>query len=165
MILDEIRRLYEYTDWANERLLAALGTLSEEQYTRQVVSSFPSIRATLGHIAGSEWVWLQRWTGSHPTAQPGWSVDAPLRQIAENVRATASGRRKYLEQLQERDLDGTLTYRNLKGQEFANRLGDMLFHVVNHSSSHRGQLITMIRQVGATPPSLDLIVFHRERRS
>jgi uncharacterized damage-inducible protein DinB len=165
MSLADIRSLYEYTEWANERMLAAIAGLSDEQYTRPIVSSYSSIRDTLAHIAGAEWIWMQRCRGNNPTAQPEWAAEAPLSRLSENMRAVAAERRAYLDALHEGQLDDPLSYRNLKGEPFTQRLADVLFHVANHSTYHRGQLTTMIRQAGAVPPSTDLIVFHRERRT
>jgi hypothetical protein len=71
MNVADVRRLYAYDDWANDRLVAALAGLSEEQFTRKIVSSFSSVRDTLSHIAATEWIWLQRWTGTSPLQPPG----------------------------------------------------------------------------------------------
>lgn len=163
MILSEIRALYDYTEWANERMIAAIAQLSDEQYTREITSSFPSIRETLAHLAGAEWIWLQRWKGTSPSAQPEWSLSAPLSRLRENLRAVAAERRDFLDALDDQALEQPLTYRNLKGESFTNRLTDILMHVANHATYHRGQLTTMIRQVGALPPATDLIVYYRER--
>jgi uncharacterized damage-inducible protein DinB len=164
MSLTDIRTLYEYAEWANERMLAAIANLSDEQYTKKIESSFPTIRDTMAHILGAEWIWLQRWNGESPTSHPEWTVDPPVGRLIDESRTIAAQRRKFIETLEESQLDGQITYRNLKGQQYTSRLADILFHIVNHSSYHRGQLTTMIRQAGGTPPTTDLIVFHRERR-
>ena len=163
MSLNDIRRIYEYADWANERMLAAIAALSEEQYTRTIVSSFSSIRDTLAHIAGADWLWLQRFNGTSPTAPAAWVANASLATLAENMRRTAEQRRAFIGGLTEERLGEELAYNNLKGDPFSNRLSDILFHVSNHASYHRGQLATMMRQIGVAPPSTDLIVFARER--
>lgn len=163
MNIEEIRGLYDYTDWANDRMVEAIRALTEEQYTREITSSFPSIRATLGHVAGAEWIWLQRWKGTSPAAQPAWAVDAPVNRLADQLRTVASERRTFLRSADDSALQQPLTYRNLKGDPFTNRLIDVLLHVANHSTHHRGQLTTMVRQAGAVPPATDLIVFRRER--
>ena len=160
----EIRRLYDYNDWANDRMLEAIGGLTDEQYTREITSSFPSIRSTLGHIAGAEWIWLQRLHATSPGAPPVWAVDAPASRLADEMRSVASARRSFLMDLSEEQLSDTLAYRNLKGEPFNSRLLDVLLHVVNHSTYHRGQLTTMLRQAGAVPPGTDLIAFTRLQR-
>src|SRR5688572_32965231 len=69
-MLDEIRELYEYSRWANHRILDLVAGLDAEAFDRDLGNSFPSVRATLGHMLGAEWVWLSRWNGSSPTELP-----------------------------------------------------------------------------------------------
>lgn len=161
MTLHDIRRLYEYTEWANARILEAIRSLTGAQYEQHIVSSYSSIRDTLAHMAGAEWIWLQRWKGTNPTSQPEWAPQAALDTLARNWNAVAEDRRRYLDSLDEEALQRPLSYRNLKGEPFTNRLADVLLHVANHATYHRGQVVTMIRQVGATPPATDLIVYVR----
>ncbi|HEX8172488.1 MAG TPA: DinB family protein [Thermoanaerobaculia bacterium] len=161
----DIRRLYAYTDWANERFLGAMAALSEEQFTRAIVSSYPSVRETIAHVAGSEWLWLQRWKGESPTEPPPW-LDAPsLDALAAELRANAREREQWLGALSDHALDVVLHYRSLKGDPFAMPLRDTLVHCANHSTYHRGQLVTMLRQVGATPPGTDYTLFVRATTS
>ena len=162
MSLADIRRIYDYADWASERMLAAIAALTEEQQTRDIVSSFPNIRATLAHIVGAEWLWLQRLNGVSPGAPPEWVASGSVAQLAERAAAIAAERRALLERLDERALDQEFAYKNLKGEAFNSRLRDVLLHISNHASYHRGQLATMMRQAGATPPATDFIVFCRE---
>lgn len=162
MNVDEVRRLFSYTEWANARIIDCLRGLSEEQLTRPIESSFPSIRDTLAHIVMAEWIWLRRWQGESPTQRPPWTLDAPsLQTIVENLEAIQHEREQFLNGLTDEQLQRALDYRTMNGEAHTNRLGELMSHVVNHSSYHRGQLTTMLRQVGATPPSTDLIVFLR----
>lgn len=159
MQTSDVQRLYAYNDWANERMLVAIDGLSEEQRTRTIPSSFPSILETLTHIAFAEWVWLRRWMGTSPTAPP---EGTSLVEVRDRLRSVASERRAYLDSLAEDAVaTGTLSYRNVGGDPFTMRLGDLLVHCANHSTYHRGQLATMLRQVGATPPATDFMIFAR----
>ena len=164
MSLAEIRRLFDYADWASERMFTAIAGLSDEQQNRNIVSSFSSIRATLAHIVGAEWLWLQRWNGISPGAPPEWAATATVAELAQQMRKVSSERRAFLSALDERKLDEEFAYKNLKGDAFKSRLRDVLLHIANHASYHRGQLTTMMRQAGGTPPSTDFIVFTRETR-
>ncbi len=162
MQIDEVRRLFSYTEWANARVIECVRGLNEEQFARHVPSSFPTIRDTLAHIVLAEWIWLRRWTGESPASRPSWSVEeAPLAVIVDNLEAVQNERRELLAGLTDEDLQRDLSYRTLNGDPHTNRLGDLMVHVANHSTYHRGQLTTMLRQVGATPPTTDLIVFLR----
>ncbi|HUP46917.1 MAG TPA: DinB family protein [Thermoanaerobaculia bacterium] len=161
MTVDEIRGLYDYNQWAHSRMFAVIRELSDEQYTRVLTSSYPTIRETLTHIVFAEWLWLQRWKGNSPTEQPAWCSEPDAETLEKNQARGAEERRKLLDALDDAALEKPIAYRNMKGDPFTNRLADILIHVVNHASYHRGQLTTMLRQAGATPPSTDLIVYRR----
>lgn len=159
----ELRRLFSYTEWANARMFNVVGELSPEQFTRRVESSFPSVGATLAHIAGSEWVWMRRFRGVSPTAPPDWTLEPSPKLLREKLTEVEHERSAYLDSLNAELLGEMIDYRNLSGDPKRQRLGDLLLHVVNHSTYHRGQLTTMLRQVGAVPPGTDLLQFNAER--
>ena len=162
-MVSEINELFEYNRWANQRMIDVVATLSEEQFTRDLKSSFPSVRETLVHILSADWVWLSRWQGTSPTAFPTeWDV-ATLASITARWAELEQARSEFLDGLTPDALTSELAYRNTKGEPFTNPLGQLLRHVINHSTYHRGQLTTMLRQLGTTPPSTDLIVFIREK--
>ncbi|MBV8519413.1 MAG: DinB family protein [Acidobacteria bacterium] len=156
----EALRLFAYTEWANARTIDVIRTLSEEQYTRALESSFPSIRDTLGHIVLVEWVWLRRWKGESPTAPP--DVDYALDALVAKLREVEEERRAFVATLTDDALAQPLSYRAIDGAAFTQILGDLVTHLVNHSTYHRGQLATLLRQVGAAPPSTDFVKFVRE---
>lgn len=164
MKVDDIRELFSYTEWANARILEVLEGLSEEQLTRTMESSFPTIRDTWIHIIVAEWIWLCRWKGTSPTAFPSWAENAPsLGVLTKNLRDIEAERRELLDSVTDDDLLRDLPYRSMKGDPFVNPLHFQMAHVANHSTYHRGQLTTMLRQAGAAPPATDLIVFIRTR--
>lgn len=162
-MVGEIEELYAYNRWANRRLLDAVSRLGPGEYTRDLGSSFPSIHETLVHILSAEWVWLSRWRGQSPAGIPdSWDVTTfgGLRaQWAEVER----DQRAFVSELTEDALGRSIAYRNTKGEPFEQPLARMLRHVVNHSTYHRGQVVTMLRQLGAEATATDLILFCRER--
>jgi uncharacterized damage-inducible protein DinB len=155
----ELRSLFAYNEWANARLLGVVSDLSDEQFTRELASSFPSIRDTFSHIVAVEWVWLRRWKGESPSAVPDWATTPSPQILRKKLSEVEIERSTFLESLGEHDLQQTITYRNLKGEEWRYLLADLLLHLVNHSTYHRGQIATMLRQVGATPLPTDLLIF------
>lgn len=163
--LSTIRTLYQYNTWANGRVFDATAALPPEAFLRDLGNSFPSIRDTLVHIVGAEWVWLERWHGNSPPRLPPGSDfsshDAVRARWAEVERDQA----RYLAALTEDILAREVAYTNLKGQPFRYPLWQQLLHVVNHSTYHRGQVTTMLRQLGARPVSTDLLVFYDSGRS
>jgi uncharacterized damage-inducible protein DinB len=161
MNVDDIRKLYAYTDWANGRIIDAIAVLSDEQYAREITSSFSSIRDTLSHIASSEWIWLKRWKGTSPREVPEWAIEPLLATSRDRIHRIASARRAFLESLSDDLLRSKLSYTNLAGEPFVMPLEEVLIHCANHSTHHRGQLTTMLRQIGATPPNTDYAPFYR----
>ena len=163
--LGEILELFEYNRWANHRLLDAVSHLTSEELTRDLGSSFPSVLETLAHILAAEWVWLSRWRGESPSGVPGdWDLSS-FEGIVAKWDEVELDRAAFWASLDEPALFGDLAYRDTRGQAFQQPLWQPLRHVVNHSSYHRGQIVTMLRQLGAEAVSTDLILFCRERRT
>lgn len=162
-VTGEISELYAYNRWANGRMLDAAASLTAEQRTRDLGSSFPSVHATLAHVLSVEWVWLQRWLGDSPTSIPSaWDLSGfdTLRSQWVQVEADQSA---FLEDLTDTDLRRVVSYRNVAGEPFTAPLRQLLRHVVNHSTYHRGQVATLFRQLGIGVPATDLGLFYRER--
>lgn len=163
MTLDEIRELFAYNRWANARTLEVTDRLPTADLERDLGSSFPSVRQTLAHMLGAEWIWLSRWQGNSPTGLPeAWDLSTHGRLAARWARVEADTV-AFLDGLTEDRLRQPVEYRNTQGTPFTNPLVDLMRHVVNHASYHRGQIVTMVRQLGAEPVSTDLILYHRQR--
>ena len=162
MKLDEIQTLFSYNRWANRRLLDACRSLSPSAFTRDLGTSHGSLRGTLVHALWGEWIWLQRWRGTSPrrvfTEDEFSDVDAIVARWAE----VEHDRDDLLRGLTESRLVARLSYENLQGQRWEYPLEQMMQHVVNHSSYHRGQVVTLLRQLGQVPPSTDFLVFFDE---
>lgn len=164
MTTTEAQELLAYTVWANGLTFDATSALPDDVLNRPLVSSFPSVLLTLGHIVGAEWVWLRRWLGESPNGFPDW-VTRPVRDdLRARLTAIERERDDFLARQTDADLAAVVKYRSLAGQPNANALGDLIRHVVNHSTYHRGQVTTLLRQLGEKPPSTDVIVFLRRQR-
>jgi uncharacterized damage-inducible protein DinB len=163
MTVDEAKELFGYASWASARIFAAAEALTEEQLEAPVVSSFPSIRATLAHLVASEWIWLQRWQGVSPKAPPEWARDSGLAELKARLAEIEAERGAFLDRLTDADLEAVLTYHAPDGLAFSHPLGDLLRHVVNHSTYHRGQTVTLLRQQGHQMlPNTDFVRYLRE---
>jgi len=164
MTLDELRRLLEYHYWARDRMLAALEPLAPEEYTRDLGSSFRSIRDTAVHTYAAEWAWYSRWQGQSPTALIKADAFPDVASLRRTWAEHEAKMRAFLDVIGQRGLDQVIEYKLLSGAPGASPFWQMLQHVVNHASYHRGQITTMLRQIGASPPKpMDLIAFYRER--
>lgn len=163
MTAEQARLLYEFNAWANRRVLDACAALSAGQFTQEIVSSFPSVRDTLAHIMGGEWLWLERWKGrSHASLPPG--SDYPdLNSIRTSWAPVERDLLAFVNALDEAGLERIVAYQNTAGKPYETVQWQMLQHLVNHGSYHRGQITTLLRQLGAQPVATDLIGFYRVR--
>lgn len=163
MTADYIRTLVAYHYWARDRMLAAIASLSSDDYTRDLGNSFSSVRATAQHIYAAEVVWLKRWQGESVTSFPSdLPHDVVLLRDAWTVNEHAL--RAFTDSLSDDDLACEHQYRLMSGVECQSTMWEMIVHVVNHATYHRGQITTMLRQLGGTASSTDMIAFFRERR-
>jgi uncharacterized damage-inducible protein DinB len=162
MNLQDLRTLLEYHYWARDRLLDALEALDSEQFTRDLGSSFKSIRDTVAHTYAAEWAWHSRWQGHSPTALLPADQFPDVASIRAAWSAHEAKVRAFLDELGDSGITRVFDYKLLSGQPGSTPFWQMLQHVVNHASYHRGQVTTMLRQVGAAPPkSMDMIAFYR----
>ena len=159
---EELRELFAFNTWAARRMFESLAVLSQDELTRDLGNSFPSIRDTLIHIVGADWVWLERWHGTSPRAFPDAASLATLQDIALRWQQIDDARRTFLSSLKDADLDRVVHYTSFAGMHFAFPLWQMLRHVVNHGSYHRGQVTTLLKQLGHKPMSTDMILMYQE---
>jgi uncharacterized damage-inducible protein DinB len=184
MNTSDIQTLYAYNRWANERMFSALEKLSDTQFTAPVQSSFPSIRETVFHILGAEWLWLQRWKGFSPRAIIS-DVNVTPRTLShltpvnvanaeELITVTAlrsfadaieRERQDFLATVTEDRLQAQVQFNDMAGTPYAEPLVQLLQHLVNHGTYHRGQVTTLLRQANAETGSLDMLFFFRERQA
>jgi uncharacterized damage-inducible protein DinB len=157
------RQLFDYNAWANGRALDAAAQLTDEQFTKPLGSSFPSVRDTLVHICGGEWIWYERFQGHSPNAIPNDSSIQTVLALGELWRPQGQRLLDYVNGLTQADLDRILEYRTLNFGMYKNPLWQSLQHLANHGTYHRGQITTLLRQLGAKPILTDLMHFYRER--
>ena len=164
MTSQDLKTLLDYHYWARDRLFAALEPLTSEQYARDRGSSFRSVRDTIVHIYSADWIWYRRWQGESPSALITSEAFPDLPGLRDAWQALESDVRAHVASLDADGIERVTEYCLLNGQPCASAFWQMLQHVVNHGTYHRGQLTTMLRQLGAAPPKgLDLIAFYRER--
>ena len=166
MNLSDIRHLFDYTEWANGLAMNAAAELSEENLGRDFGISHGSILGTLRHMAGAEWIWLERWHGNSPPKNEAWALWTneacpDLKTLNERWRDVVDRRTRFISELDESRLMSELAFKLLSGDPNSMRLVDQMQHVANHATLHRGQVVGMIRQLGLAPPSTDLLFYLR----
>ncbi len=162
MTLQDLRTLLDYHYWARDRLLEAVAPLTADQLTRDLGGSFKSIRDTLNHLYAAEWAWYSRWQGQSPAGPLPVDLFADVESLRAGWAALEGDVRVFVNRLGDADVERVFEYRALSGQPGSSPFWQMLQHLVNHGSYHRGQVTNMLRQIGVAPPkSMDLIAFYR----
>lgn len=158
LTLADARFLLAFNRWAGEQVLTAAEELPPDAYTRDLGSSFPSVRDTLVHVLWSEWIWLERCRGRSPKTGLDPATFPTVTMVRKEWRAVQDG---FVALISDpaTDLTRVVTYTNLKDEQWSYPLGQVIQHVVNHFTFHRGQLVTMLRQLGRVPPVTDFLVF------
>jgi len=155
----DIQMLYAYNRWANAQVLGASAELTQEQFTKDLSSSHRSVRDTLAHVLAAEWIWLRRWQGVSPKALFDPEGFPDLGSLRERWAGIEREQADFVKAVTDESLREVIAYTNTKGEEWRYPLWQMMQHVVNHSTYHRGQVATMLRQLGADPVPTDFLVF------
>ena len=160
----DIRTLFDYCCWVNQRILQAALQVTPEQFTAPNTSSYGSLRGTLVHTLRAEMIWRRRLQGDPmPTGLPT-ETDFPTPQsLAAAWEAEQPLMRAYLDSLGDADLQTFLDYKNTKGAPFRNLRGSILTHVVNHGTQHRAEAAAMLTDFGHSPGDIDMILYFREQ--
>jgi uncharacterized damage-inducible protein DinB len=161
MTHEMIQELFSFDKWATNRTLESVAALSEEQFKRDLKSSHGGIHGTLVHLCGADWIWLERWKGNSPAGLMTAEQLPSLAILKEKWNSYRIETGLFLSTLDDNRLQAPLVYKDLKGNQHAELLVQQLLHKVNHGSYHRGQIVTMIRQLGGKPQNTDLIGYYR----
>jgi uncharacterized damage-inducible protein DinB len=163
MAIENFRQLVDYNHWANLRLYGAALEMPEEQYRRPAGVFFGSLHGTLNHLLLTDRIWLKRLTG---IGEPPNRLDAILyddrkellhARIAEDARL-----QDVVGSYGEADMTKAVSYQTTSGKPYSQKLQDILLHLFNHQTHHRGQAHACCSIVtGREPPTLDLLAFQR----
>lgn len=164
MNIGDFSLLFQFNSWANARTRRAVESLPEEKIYTDMNNSFGSIHGTLVHIVGAEDIWLQRLEG----AERGMFMKKEDYPTYAGVTAKWNDVEKrfaqFLATVTDDVLVRDLVFFNLKGERVSQKVWMSLQHLVNHSTYHRGQITTLVRQAGGTPVATDLIAFYRQMK-
>lgn len=154
----------EYNVWANQLMLDAILTLPEEKHRQEIVSSFSSLYKTVLHMWDTEAVWWQRMKLQERISAPGDNFAGDMNELCSQYRQQNRMWYEWVSGAQEHMLRHVFQYQNSKREQFKQPLYQMVLHVFNHGTYHRGQLVTMMRQLGAEKiPQTDFIIWSRKR--
>ena len=150
--------------WATDIFCTMLQQVSDEQWMQNITSSFNSLQETTLHTVSAEKAWLQRFK-KEKVEWLQFNYKGSKEEHLELWKQTSADLKKFIETFDENELTTILQYKRLNGDEMATPFYVMFAHVFNHSTYHRGQLITMLRQVGFTDiKSTDILGFFRDKK-
>ncbi|WEK35827.1 MAG: DinB family protein [Candidatus Pseudobacter hemicellulosilyticus] len=149
-----------YNAWANQRILDCITALPEASAHQALASSFPTLYATLLHIWDTESAWYQRVRLQEHVIRPGDSFTGTIQDLATSIRHQDQVISSWVQQASEAALLHVMKYHTSKREPVKQPVWQVLMHAFNHSSYHRGQLVTMLRQSGVERiPNTDFIAF------
>ena len=155
-------QLAGYNVWANDIVCNWLEKITDAQWSEEVISSFNSIQETVLHVASAEHIWLQRMNKEKDQV---WLQSDFTGTKDEHVvlwKKASAALKNFVETFDEKDLPANLDFKRLNGDAYSMPYYELLAHVFNHSTYHRGQIVTMLRQVGFKDvASTDLLGFYR----
>ncbi|MCD6011172.1 MAG: DinB family protein [Flavipsychrobacter sp.] len=154
-----------YNVWANKQMIDTMLQLGPDAVDKEVTSSFPSLRTTVYHIWGAEDIWLQR---LQHVAKPTWAAagfEGSFEEACHNWEERSAQLMHYVAKMDDAALHNMLHYNDIKGNPYQRHIWEVLQHVCNHSTYHRGQLVAMLRQCGATAiPQTDFSFYLNQKQ-
>ncbi len=158
--VDVLRLHLRYTTWASARIVAAASRLTAEELTRDFKSADRHVLGTLAHVYAADRAWFGRIQGAPPPVFLDSEVDVRLTVLQQEWPALLARWQAWVDALG--DSSGLASYHDLQGKPHTTPLWQIVLHVVNHATHHRGQAAAMMRAMGHVPPPLDLIRYYRE---
>jgi uncharacterized damage-inducible protein DinB len=158
--MDYLRTLMHYKAWADELIFAAVGRLPEAELTAPRKIIFGNLLRTLNHVYAMDEVWRAHLEGrphGYTTRNP--EACPPLAELREAQKAMDGWFVSYADALPEAKHDETVNFRFIGGGPGSMTRRDILLHVANHGTYHRGNVASMMYQAGTPPPTTDLPVF------
>lgn len=156
-------KLCKFNVWANDRICTWIKK-ADLKVDEELKSSFPSIRKTLYHLWDAQFIWLSRLNGESPNTWPSHSFEGNLDEAIAGVHQNSLAFVSFIESLNVSEYQRPVEFKSIDGTSYFNSVEEIITHVVNHSTYHRGQLITMLRTVGFTAvESTDFIRYLRMR--
>jgi uncharacterized damage-inducible protein DinB len=153
-----------YNHWAHTRITDAILAMDEHLHQQIVQNSFPNLYATVLHMWDAESAWWQRVKGHGSIVVPSKSFNPTMKEAVNGLLSQSAQWKDWLGEQDEASLHKSIPYMNLKGESFSQPLHEILHHVFNHGTYHRGQLVSIMRELGEVDiPQTDFIVWTRYR--
>lgn len=157
------KELAEFYLWATNIVCGWLEQIDDAQWNQEIISSFSSIQKTVLHIISAENTWLQRFNKAEKSVVLQNEFKGTKQEHINLWKKTSAEMKSFIESLNEDELNTNLDYKRANGEAYSMPFYQLIAHVVNHATYHRGQLVTMLRQTGCkNVSSTDLLEFYRK---
>jgi uncharacterized damage-inducible protein DinB len=162
----DVRALYEYNRWCNQRILGAAAKLTDEEFRAPGAFPHGGLRETLVHTLFAEWTWRMRWLGTPPPYGYRFKVaDFPTPGALEaRWKDEDAALMEFVADLTDERLQSELEYTSTEGGRHKRVLWETMAHLVNHGTQHRAEAAAMLTGLGHSPGDIDLIVYLNEYR-
>ena len=161
---DTLSQLAAYNIWANQKLAEVILALPAEKQNQEVPSSFKSLYTTLLHMYHAESVWWQRMKLQERFNLPMETFKGSMQELSNELLQQNRQWQQWVNTATDPMLDHVFQYFSQKKESFKQPIFQMLLHVFNHGTYHRGQLVNMLRQLGVEKiPQTDFIVWSRKK--
>jgi len=161
---EDLGRLLEYTVWANHRILRPVATLTVAEFKKDMGSSHGGLRGTLAHMVDSDLLWLERWKGMSPRDLIDEGEFPDVVALRDRWTLVEKHRDAWFKGLRPSEVSEPVQYKSRDGKSHEAPLYQLIEHVVNHSTYHRGQITTLLRKIGAKTVATDMVIWDREAK-
>jgi uncharacterized damage-inducible protein DinB len=159
MMGEAVRTMYRYNAWANARILDAAAKLTPGELVEPRGASFDSVRDTLVHTLGAQWLYLERWQGRSPRSMPAAAALVDLASIRARWEEIERDTAAFVASLDDAKLAAPVTYTNFDGVRWTYPLWQQMLHQVNHATQHRSEAAMILTAFGHSPGGLDVLYF------
>jgi uncharacterized damage-inducible protein DinB len=160
MQIDQIKELYDYDHWANERLWQAVADLNLDQLNMDMHNGMGSILTTLLHMVSAACLWRTRWQGGTPTSMLDKEDFLTLQTIRTRWQEEEKQLQRFLTTLQDEDLNRELRYvRMTSDHVFIQPLWKTMLHLINHQTQHRSEIAMQLTALNHSPGELGMSFF------
>ena len=159
-----VHQLTSYNVWANDQILSVINGLPGELHTKEIESSFNSLFKTVLHMYDAESMWWQRMRLSEKVTRPSDDFSGTMKEVSNALLQQSRQWQEWTNAAQEHMFSHEFIYYNTKKEQFKQPVYEVILQVCNHATYHRGQLVTMLRQLGLEKiPQTDFIVYSRKK--
>jgi uncharacterized damage-inducible protein DinB len=162
--VEDLRTLYDYGYWANQKIFDVLSQLTPDEFTREVSGGCGSVRNTLVHMMSAEWGWLDRCGGAKRGPALAAADYPTVASVMDRWRQVEAYVREFLSTLRDDDLNVQREF-SFGGPTFSMRLCELMQHAANHSVHHRGQVALLLRSLGHAPGNFDILFYYGQSQA